>query len=296
MSRRITRAERFAFRRVPGVQRAVRTGLYLARDAMAVGFLHPPVNRIASGVALRHLRRAVPDAELRAKLTPSYTMGCKRVLISSDYYPALTKDNVAVVTEPIARVVADGVVTTDRAHHPADTVILGTGFHVTDAPIMHRVRGRGGRVLAEAWTPSMSAYRGTAVAGFPNLFMLLGPNTGLGHTSVVLMIEAQVRAVVRTLRHMRSRGIAAIEPTPEAQRRWNEEVDEKMTDTVWTTGCSSWYLDASGRNTTLWPGYVTGFRLRTRRFRSQDHRAVSAGSPVGTPVGSPVRAPVRSEP
>jgi cation diffusion facilitator CzcD-associated flavoprotein CzcO len=280
LSRRITRAERFAFRHVPGAQRAVRAGLYLARDAMAVGFLHPRINRLASRVALRRLHRAVPDPELRAKLTPGYTMGCKRVLVSNDYYPALGKDNVDVVTAPIARLDEDGVVTADGAHHPADTLILGTGFHVTDPPIVDRVRGRGGRLLAEAWTPNMRAYRGTAVAGFPNLFLLLGPNTGLGHTSVVLMMEAQVRSVVRALRHMRARGCTAIEPTPQAQRRWNDELDEKMAGTVWMTGCSSWYLDASGRNTTVWPGYVTGFRLRTRGFRADDYTALPAATPV----------------
>jgi cation diffusion facilitator CzcD-associated flavoprotein CzcO len=284
-SRPITRAERSVYRHVPGAQRLVRAGLYLGREAMAVGFLHPAVNRLASRVALRHLHRAVSDPALRAKLTPRYAMGCKRVLLSNDYWPALTRDNVEVVTAPITRVVADGVATADGAHHPADTIILGTGFHVTDPPVMRRVRGRDGRPLAEAWTPTMRAYRGTAVSGFPNLFVLLGPNTGVGHTSVVLIIEAQVRAVVAALRHLRGRGLAALEPTPEAQRRWNDTVDAKMAGTVWMTGCHSWYLDAAGRNSTLWPGYVTGFRLRTRRFRPADfHRAAPA--PREAAVGS----------
>jgi len=281
-SRRISRLEQAAFRAVPGAQRAVRAGLYVAREALAVGFLHPAVNRLASRMSLRTLRRQVADARLREKLTPRYAMGCKRVLISNDYWPALARPNVEVVTAPIARIVPDGVVTADGTRHDADTLILGTGFHVTDSPVVWRVRGRDGRSLGEAWTPSMQAYQGTMVAGFPNLFFLLGPNTGLGHTSVVLMIEAQLRLVVAALRHLRATGADAIEPTAEAQRRWTERVHRRMAGTVWQTGCSSWYLDATGRNTTIWPGYATGFALRLRRFRPADHRVV-AGSRPGEP-------------
>lgn len=276
MTRKITRFERAVYRRVPGAQRLARLGLYWVREGMGVGFLHPGVNRLASRLSLRTLRRQVRDPQLRDKLTPRYAMGCKRVLISNDYWPALTEPNVAVVTEPIARIVEDGLVTTDGTHHPADTIILGTGFHVTDSPIMRHIRDGSGRALSEVWTPSMYAHRGTTVPGFPNLFFLLGPNTGLGHTSVVLMIESQLNHVVKALRHMRRTGVTAIEPTPLAQERWSATVDRKMRGTVWETGCSSWYLDATGRNTTIWPGFATTFRLRTRRFRPGDYAVVPA--------------------
>ncbi len=282
-SRPVSRLEKTAYRTVPGAQRAHRAGLYLLREAMAVGFLHPGVNRVASRVSLRTLRRQVTDPLLRDKLTPRYAMGCKRVLISNDYWPSLTRPNVDVVTEPIDRIAPDGVVTADGVHHPADTVILGTGFHVTDPPVVSRIRGSGGRSLRTAWTPSMRAYRGTMVSGFPNLFFLLGPNTGLGHTSVVLMIEAQLRLVVATLRHLRASGAQAVEPTAEAERRWTEHVDRKLTGTVWQTGCASWYLDQTGRNTTIWPGYATGFGLRLRRFRPADLRLVPAASRPADP-------------
>ncbi|PZF98552.1 4-hydroxyacetophenone monooxygenase [Micromonospora endophytica] len=273
-SQRITPQRQALFRRFPATQRAARAGVYLAREAMAVGFLHPRVNRVAAGLSLRKLRREVPDPRLRAALTPGYTMGCKRVLISDDYWPSLTRSNVEVVSAGISRVTADGLVTTDGGQHPADTVILGTGFHVTDPPVLSRIHGRDGRSLAAAWTPSMRAYQGTTVAGFPNLFFLLGPNTGLGHTSVVLMIEAQLRLIIAALRHLRATGVTAIEPTVEAQRRWTERVDRRMRGTVWQTGCASWYLDATGRNSTIWPGYATGYRWRLRRFRPADHQAV----------------------
>ncbi len=283
--RRITTAERAIYQWVPGAQRAARTGLYWAREAMAVGFLHPPVNRFAQRYAERMLQRQVPDEAVRAKLTPDYVMGCKRVLLSNDYWPSLAKENVEVVTEPIRELTQNGVMTADGREHEVDTIIFGTGFHVTDSPAMHRIMGQQGRALADAWAPTMRSYLGTSVTGFPNLFLLLGPNTGLGHTSVVLMIEAQLEQVVVAMRSMRRRGITAIEPTAEAQRRYSERIDAKMAGTVWMTGCQSWYLDATGRNSTLWPGYVTSYRWRLRRFRTADYAVVERriASPLSTP-------------
>jgi cation diffusion facilitator CzcD-associated flavoprotein CzcO len=281
-TRRITALEQAIYRRVPGAQRLMRTALYWGREGLAVGFLHPGINRLAQRLALHRLRRQVPDPDLRAKLTPSYVMGCKRVLLSNDYWPALTRDNVDVVTEKIQRVDPTGIVTTDGLLHPVDIIIFGTGFRATTPPIMQVVRGRDGQTLAEAWTPTMRAQLGTTVHGFPNLFVLLGPNTGLAHSSVVLMIEAQLTQVLKALRYLRRTGAATIEPTVEAQRRHTEDVDDAMDGTVWTSGgCASWYLDATGRNSTLWPGYVTGFRLRLARLRAGDH--VTTGVRHGSP-------------
>lgn len=276
-SRRIGRLEHAVYRRLPGAQRLTRLGVYWLREVQAIGFLHPRVNRLAQRLAARHLRAQVSDPRLRAKLTPGYTMGCKRVLLSNTYFPALTRDNVEVVTDAIREVRPDGIVTADGTVHPVDTIIFGTGFHVTDMPIMSHVRGRDGRSLAEAWTPTMRAYRGTTVAGFPNLFILLGPNTGLGHTSVVLMAESQLQHVIKALAHLRRRGLPGIEPTEQAQRRDVAHIDRKMRGTVWQTGgCTSWYLDSTGRNSTLWPGFATSFRLRLRRFRAGDYAPVPA--------------------
>jgi cation diffusion facilitator CzcD-associated flavoprotein CzcO len=162
-------------------------------------------------------------------------------------------------------------VTADGKAHPVDTIVLSTGFRVTDPPFFRVIAGRDGRTLAQAWTPSMKAHRGTMVAGFPNLFLLLGPNTGLGHTSVVLMVESQLRHIRQVLDHADRAGIDAVEPTEEAQRRWTEFVDHRMRGTVWVSGgCASWYLDATGHNSTIWPGYATGFRLRLRRFHRRE--------------------------
>ncbi len=275
--RRITALERRLFRTVPFTHRLARAAVYWGRELQGTAFLRPALMRLGQAVARRHLRRSVADPALRAKLTPSYTMGCKRVLLSDDFYPALARDNVDLVTEPITRVTADGIVTADGHAHPVDAIVFGTGFHVTDLPMAHTIRGADGRTLAEHWAGSMYAYRGTAVSGFPNLFLLLGPNTGLGHNSVVFMIECQLTYLLGALRHLDTCGVAAIEPDPQAQRAYNEALDRRMAGTVWTTGgCRSWYLDEHGRNPTLWPGYTWTYWLRTRRFDARAYRAVPA--------------------
>ncbi|HKT00561.1 MAG TPA: FAD-dependent oxidoreductase [Rugosimonospora sp.] len=288
LSRPLSRLEHAAYRSIPGAQRLARLGIYWARDASAVGFLNPPVNRLAQRLAELHLRRQVPDPVLRAQLTPNYTLGCKRVLLSNDYLPAMTRTNVTLVTDAIREVRPGGIVTADGAEHPVDTIIFGTGFHVTDPPMTRHIHGRGGRTLAEAFTPTMRAYRGTSVAGFPNFFLLLGPNTGLGHTSVVLMIESQVRYLLAALDHLRRHDEVALEPTPAAQLRDTTRIDAKMRGTVWTTGgCHSWYLDATGRNSTLWPGFATGYRLHLTRFPAADHVFVPAARPTPVPAATP---------
>jgi cation diffusion facilitator CzcD-associated flavoprotein CzcO len=227
---------------------------------------------------------------LRRRLTPDYTLGCKRVLLSNDYYPALTRPGVELVTERIREVRANSIVTEDGAEREIDTIVLGTGFHVTDMPVAQWVRRRGGLSLAEAWAGSPQAYLGSTVAGFPNLFMLLGPNTGLGHTSVVLMAEGQIEYLVRALCAMQEDDVAAIEVRPEVQRAFNRKLQASMADTVWTAGgCASWYIDENGLNTTLWPGFTWRYLLRTRRFELADylvHRRRPAPMVAPVPAGA----------
>ena len=270
--------------RVPGVRRALRRALYTFREGFGVVFRDLRVARLAERAARRHLRRQVPDPTLRAVLTPDYTFGCKRVLLSDDYYPALTQPNVTVVDGGVVEVRPHGVVGPDGTEHAADVIVFGTGFHVTDFPFAHRVRGRDGRCLADVWGPSPAAHLGTTVAGFPNLFVLSGPNTGLGHNSVILMIEAQIEHLVGALGFMAARGIAAVEPRPEAQTAFLDEVDAMMQGTVWTDGgCRSWYLDATGRNSTLWPGSVGAFRRRVEPFHADEYR-LHRRAPVKLPT------------
>jgi cation diffusion facilitator CzcD-associated flavoprotein CzcO len=224
--------------------------------------------RVPEAMARRHLRTQVPDPELRRKLTPDYTIGCKRILMSEDYYPALAQPNAEVVTDAIREIRERSVVTADGTEREVDTIIFGTGFRITDLPLAGRVRGRDGRTLAETWDAGgMQAYLGTTVSGFPNLFILVGPNTGLGHTSIVFMIESQLNYVLGALRTMRSRGVAAIDVKPEAQSAFNDELQRDLRGTVWNSGgCASWYLDANGKNTTLWPSFTFRYRQRTRAF------------------------------
>jgi len=228
------------------------------------------VMKVAERIARRHIAAQVPDPALRAKLTPTYRLRCKRVLLSNDYYPALSQPNAEVVTDRIVEVSEQGVVTETadgtRTEHEVDTIVFGTGFKVTDPPVAHRVVGRDGRTLAEHWGEhGMQALHGAAIAGFPNLFFLVGPNTGLGHNSIVYMIESQVGYVVDALEQMAAREATSIEARQSAQDAYNERVQAALAGTVWNAGgCSSWYLDAHGRNTTLWPTFTWAFRREVR--------------------------------
>ena len=254
--------------RLPLAPQLVRGLLYWLLELRVIGFRRPRIMQAADRVARWHLKRQVPDPELRRKLTPDYTMGCKRILISDDYYPSLTRPNVELVTDGIREIRERSIVTADGAEREVDTIIWGTGFHVIDQPIAHGVRGADGRTLAEHWRQEgMSAYKGTTVAGFPNFFFLLGPNTGLGHNSMVFMIESQIGYVMECLQRMRAQGAARVELRPEAQSAYNAELQRRLEGTVWTAGrCKSWYLDDSGRNTTRWPSFSYAFRRVTREF------------------------------
>jgi cation diffusion facilitator CzcD-associated flavoprotein CzcO len=271
--REITAIEKAVFRRFPLVQKAVRGGIYWGREALVLGFARAPtIMEQGQKLALRHLHEQIRDPDLRDRLTPDYTLGCKRILISDDYYPAIARPNVSVVTDPIREATPHGIITEDGIEHEVDTIIYGTGFRVTDLPVMDLVRGRTGETLRETWSEGMQAYLGTAIAGFPNFFMLIGPNTGLGHSSMVFMIESQIAYILDAVRTMDAAGIERVEIRPEVQRRYVDGVRSQMRNTVWATGgCVSWYLDAQGRNTTLWPSFTFRFRQLTRRFDPSEY-------------------------
>lgn len=261
--------EAFAYRHVPGLQRLARTLIYWGRETFVFGFaINPRLAAPARKMALANIDRGVHDPELRKAVTPNFQIGCKRILLSNDWYPMLERDNVSLVTDTITHVRADAVVTADGTVRPADAIVVATGFHVTDSPTHHKIKGADGRTLGELWhSEGMQAYKGATVAGFPNLFFLVGPNTGLGHNSMVLMIESQLNYVLDALQTMDEHGLATLEVRRDAQRRYNDTVQRRMARTIWTTGgCASWYLDSRGVNTTLWPGFTFTFRQLTRRF------------------------------
>ncbi len=262
-----TRFERRLYKLLPPAQKAVRMSVYLARESFLLGFIKDErFMRGAERIAASHLRKQVRDPGLRAKLTPRFRLGCKRVLLSNHWYPALTRRNVELVTDPIREIRGNAIVSADGTEREVDTIILGTGFHVTDPPTMQLVRGRDGVLLAERAAAGVQAYLGATISGLPNFFKLIGPNTGLGHNSMIFMIESQLRYVLDALRVMDERGIATFEVRPEAMAAYNAEIQSKMPGTVWMSGCASWYLDADGRNTTIWPDFTWRFRRRTRRF------------------------------
>lgn len=263
------------YAKVPAVQRLAREVVYHLRELTVIPFMRPPLMRVLQKVAERHLERQVRDPVLRKKLTPSYTMGCKRILVSDDYLRSLTRPNVEVDTSGIAEIREHSIVTKDGVEHAVDTIILGTGFEVTDIAIGKQIFGRGGKSLTEAWGRSMRAYLGTTVNGFPNLFLLLGPNTGLGHNSVVVMIEAQIAHVRKAIAWMKTTKVATIEPKRDVQDAYVAAIDAKLSRTVWNAGgCASWYLDATGRNSTLWPGSTIAFRRAVTHFDPSKYVAV----------------------
>src|SRR3954470_14268346 len=283
-NRPVTDAERRLYRRFPALQKLVRGSVYAMRETAVLGFVkYPPLMRIAERIAKRHMRKQISDPELLEKVTPDYTIGCKRILPSNRWYRALGKPNVELVTGAVQEVRPRSIVGADGVEREVDAIVFGTGFQVTDIPAAHRVRGRGGTLLDDIWQGSPRAYMGTSIAGFPNLFFLLGPNTGLGHSSMVYMIESQIAHVMAALERMGDRRAETIEIRPEAQARFNADIDRRMGGTVWQTGCASWYLDRTGRNATIWPDWTWRFRRRAAQLRPDDY-AVDVRMPAPEPV------------
>lgn len=255
-----------AFAKVPGLQRAYRNAIYWGWEARGIGFVKfPKLLNLASRMGRAHIAKQVSDPELRAKVTPDFSVGCKRVLGSDDWYPTLQRDDVELVTDDIVEIRAHSVVTRDGTEREVDAIVYGTGFRVTDFITPMHVYGLGGVDINDAWRDGAEAYYGMSVSGFPNLFILLGPNTGLGHNSVVFMAEAQIHWVMQHIQRLRNDDLAYVDVKPAVQRKFNEDLQSRMQETVWLTGCQSWYLDESGKNFSLWPGFTFEYWLRTRR-------------------------------
>ena len=280
-SRRFSALERKLFARVPLVQKLLRAGIWAAHEVVAVGTtVEPAVLRIGEAMGRANIRRWISDPELRAAVAPDYRLGCKRTLVSNSYYRALAKDHVSLVTEAIDCVSPAGVVTSDAVEHAFDVVILATGFRATDLMTPLEIHGIGGVDINEVWADGMQAHLGTTLSGFPNCFTLVGPNTGTGHTSQIYMIEAQIGYVLDALATMHREGIAAVDVRPAAQASSVARIDRRMERTVWTRGgCNSWYLDATGRNVTLWPGFSFEFRHALRRFDRESYELRPATKP-----------------
>lgn len=269
------------YRALPPTQRAARLSIYWGRELLCLGFTrYPKILKRAEAVWRRHMESAIRDPVMRAQLTPTYDLGCKRILPSNDFYPALAQPNVSLVTEKVIELRPTAVVTADGTEHPVDTVIFATGFHVTDNPMFGKITGAEGRTLAEVFGQT---YLGTVVPGFPNYFQLTGANTGLGHSSMLLMLEGQLNYISDGIAKAQAAN-GRFEVRSEVAAAYNAELQRKLPKTVWGSGCSSWYLDAEGRNLTLWPGFTFDFRRRTRTFRTADF-VLSANIPEGNGPG-----------
>ncbi|MGW5142507.1 flavin-containing monooxygenase [Nocardia beijingensis] len=269
LDRPYTTAERLAFKHVPGLQRLSRAAIYAARETQVVGLAKvPALMQLFEAIAKAKLRHEIRDPELRAKVTPNFRIGCKRMLISNDYYPALARPNVDVVTDGIAEVRANSIVTKDGTEREIDALIVATGFHVTDSPTYNTITGRDGRTLSEVFDEiGQQGYKGAAIANFPNMFFLLGPNVGLGHTSMVYMIESQINYIADALATFDRLDLRTVEVRRDVQDAYNADLQRKLANSVWLTGgCSSWYLDKHGNNTTLWPDFTFEFRRLTKTF------------------------------
>jgi cation diffusion facilitator CzcD-associated flavoprotein CzcO len=267
--RAYSKLERLAYRQVPYLQRLAREAIYWAREAYVLGFAYrPDVLQLAQRVAERNISKGIADPELRAQVTPDWQIGCKRILISNHWYPMLAREHVDLVTDRIAEIRANSIVSTDGTVREVDAIIVATGFHVTDSPTFQRIIGKDGRSLGQVWDEQgQQAYKGAAVAGFPNLLFVIGPNCGLGHSSMIYMIESHLNYLSSALRTMEREQIATVEVCAEVQREYNERLQTRMSKTIWTTGgCASWYLDKHGNNTALWPNFTFVFRQQTRRF------------------------------
>ncbi|MEV4329852.1 NAD(P)/FAD-dependent oxidoreductase [Streptomyces sp. NPDC049597] len=293
IDRRISGAERWLHRQLPFTGTARRGLLWGIREIQVQAFTKRPGELgIVERLAKANMAKAIKDPALRAKLTPSYRIGCKRILLSSTYYPALAQPNVDVVASGLAEVHGSTLVAADGTRTEADVIVFGTGFHVTDMPIAERVVGAEGITLAEAWKDGMESLRGASAAGFPNFMTIIGPNTGLGNSSMILMIESQLNYMADYMRQLSLLGEGSVlAARPSAVHAWNRRVQERMKRTVWNTGgCTSWYLDASGRNTTIWPGTTTEFRSETRRVDLAEYEVIRARKAPAPAAAAGVRA------
>jgi cation diffusion facilitator CzcD-associated flavoprotein CzcO len=267
-------AEQNLYDRLPLVRKADRLRLFLYGELLTSGFvLSPKLLAEPMRQWRRQLHTQIADPGLRAKCVPDYTMGCKRVVFSTDWYPALARPNVELVTDRIDRIARDGVVTADGTARAADVMVYGTGFRAPEFLAPMQVSGLGGRRLPEAWPDGAQAYLGITVAGFPNFFMLYGPNTNLGGNSIIYMLEGQIGYVLGALRALEAERLAWLDVRPEVQDRFNDWVQSASRTSVWETGCHSWYT-VSGRNTNNWPDYTFLYRHRVRRFDLAAYRVM----------------------
>lgn len=270
--REMTGIEKWLFKSLPLTQKTLRSVVYWINEATVIGIvINPSLTKWIEKVALKFLEKAVPDPVLREKVTPKYTIGCKRILLSNEYYPALSRPNVDVINDGIDRIDGNKIYTKDGSFREVDAIVYATGFQASEYPKELVVKGIGQKDLLQTWKDGPEAYLGTVVNGFPNMFLVIGPNTGLGHNSMVFMIEASVNYIVKAIKTVRNKGMRYLNVKEEIQEAYNAEIQKKLEKTVWNSGCNSWYLTSTGKNTTVWPGFTFEYWQKTRNIRPADY-------------------------
>lgn len=264
------------FRRYPFLIKLIRGLIYWFIEVYGPTLIYKSwLNKIPEAVGKLHIRKHIKDPELRRKLTPTHRVGCKRTLYSDDYYPAFARENVRLLTEEVAALTPSGVVSRDGERLEVDAIVWCTGFDTSFSTSITPIHGRGGRLLSQSWVEGDVPYKGVATHGFPNLFVLVGPNTGPGHTSVLVYLEAQVSYVMQIVQAWRRQDLASVEVREDVQDHYNASIQRRMKNTTWLSGCTSWYLANHGRNLTLFPGLNFEYRLRLRRFTQAEYQTTT---------------------
>ncbi len=272
-------ARQARLRRWPVLQKVIRSLQYLLAESVVPAFMWDSfLTRFGESMGRRYLQKVVADPQLRKQLTPNYAMGCKRVLLSDNYYPALTQKNVSLLSAGVSHLDESAIYSSDGNRLEVDAIVLATGFKVPVSGAPMPVRGLAGRELNDDWATGSQAYKGMAVSGYPNLLYIMGPNTGPGNTSVIFYIESQIHYILQYLRALRANPNEYMDVKSEVQKNFNEDVQRRFKGTTWTSGCNSWYLTADGKNTTLWPSFSWQYRLRTRHFASVEYEFIEVGS------------------
>ncbi|MEZ0383088.1 flavin-containing monooxygenase [Mycobacterium sp. pW045] len=264
------------FAKVPAAQQLARQALFWGHEASATALVwNTPLSALVARLGKAHLRATVKDPWLRRQLTPDFTPGCKRMLVSSDYYPALQRENCKLIDWPIATISPAGIRTSDGVEHQLDAIVFATGYdvHLTGPPFP--VTGLGGRSLAAEWTGGAQAFKSIQAHGYPNLFFMTGPNSGPGHNSLLVYVEGQLDYVVRAVGAIRTSNLRYLDVRDEVQRRHNEQIQRRLANTTWMSGCRSWYLTEDGVNASMYPGFATQYLRQMRRFRLADYHAVA---------------------
>jgi cation diffusion facilitator CzcD-associated flavoprotein CzcO len=279
----IPAAAQMLFAKVPALQELARQALFWGHEITATALVwDTPLTGLVARLGRAHLRRQVSDPWLRRQLTPDFTPGCKRMLISSDYYPALQQANCKLIDWPIATVSPVGIRTSDGVEHHLDCIVFATGYdvHLTGPP--YEVTGIGGRSLSEEWAKGAQAYKSINAHGYPNLFFMTGPNSGPGHNSLLVYVEGQLDYMVSGITTILRENLRYLDVCKDVQKRHNDRIGQRLTKTTWMSGCSSWYLTADGFNASMHPGFATQYLRQMRDFRFGDYVAVEHGARTGS--------------